>query len=257
VPRFDGSAVPGVLLDEERLVVQAQFGVGPEQVVRDHVISHVLAAISEVSIDDVLFFGGTALSRTHLPELRLSEDIDLIALDDRTLVGQRIEESIVRRLRRTFGVVSFTPALGRTRHSEPTVLDIAGIRIQIQLLSAEGYPRWPTEVVELEQRYSDAPPARLRVYSSAGFVASKLAAWNDRATPRDLYDLWALARAGLIDREAVRLFGRLGPYTNAERVSFSHLPSPEDWERALSHQGLVRVGPSTAAALVRSALAQF
>ena len=60
--------------------VATAFGVGMEQVRRDHLISHVLAAIaSDISTDDLVFFGGTALSRTHLADARLSEDIDLIA----------------------------------------------------------------------------------------------------------------------------------------------------------------------------------
>ena len=43
------------------------FGVGEAQVRRDHVISHALAALSTLGTDDLVFFGGTALSRTHLP----------------------------------------------------------------------------------------------------------------------------------------------------------------------------------------------
>ena len=42
----------------------------------------------------------------------------------------------------------------------------------MQLLGGEGY-LWPTEVVEIEQRYSDAPPARLRVLTADAFAAAK------------------------------------------------------------------------------------
>ena len=35
-----------------------------------------LGAFAVSVADDVVFFGGTALTRTHLPDLRLSEDID-------------------------------------------------------------------------------------------------------------------------------------------------------------------------------------
>lgn len=62
--------VPGVLADDEREAVEVAFGVDSDQVIRDHLISHALAAISIVGTDDVLFFGGTALSRTHLTDLR-------------------------------------------------------------------------------------------------------------------------------------------------------------------------------------------
>jgi predicted nucleotidyltransferase component of viral defense system len=53
--------------------VASSLGVGMEQVRRDHSISHVLAAISSnVPSDHLVFFGGTALSRTHVADARLS-----------------------------------------------------------------------------------------------------------------------------------------------------------------------------------------
>lgn len=58
--------------DEERSVASA-FGVAASQVRRDHLISHVLAVLSERFADRLLFFGGTALS----------EDIDGALLEHR------------------------------------------------------------------------------------------------------------------------------------------------------------------------------
>ncbi|WP_308291248.1 nucleotidyl transferase AbiEii/AbiGii toxin family protein [Microbacterium ureisolvens] len=239
----------------ERQEIERRFGVDSEQVVRDHVISHALAAISSVGTDDIVFFGGTALSRTHLTELRLSEDIDLIALSDRQTLGDRIESAIAGQLQRTLGAVTFVPRLRDTRHPEPSVMQVGDTRVQIQLLTSAGYPAWPTEVTEVEQRYSDAAPAKLRVPTSAAFVAAKLSAWNDRQAPRDLYDLWAMGEAHMIDSEAVDLFGRLGPYTSAAKVSFATLPTDVEWELALGHQGIIRIGPRDAANSVQRVLA--
>jgi Nucleotidyl transferase AbiEii toxin, Type IV TA system len=56
----------------------AAFGVAEAQVRRDHAISHILAALSRHRHEELIFFGGTALSRTYLLDERLSEDIDLI-----------------------------------------------------------------------------------------------------------------------------------------------------------------------------------
>ncbi len=252
--RDEARPVPGLLVDGERLAIEARFGVDSEQVVRDHAISHALAAIASLGTDDIIFFGGTALSRTHLTELRLSEDIDLIALGDRREIGDRIESVITRQLQRTLGAVIFAPRIRDTRQPEPSVMEVGDIRVQIQLLSSEGYPAWPTEVVEIDQRYSDAAPALLRVFTPAAFVASKLSSWSDRMAPRDLYDLWAMAEAGMIDGEAAELFGRLGAYTSASKVSFTRIPSDAEWEVALGHQGIVRVGPQDAARAVRGAL---
>lgn len=246
--------VPGVLDDDEREKVEDTFGVDSEQVTRDHVISHALAAISSVGTDDIVFFGGTALSRTHLTDLRLSEDIDLMAFGDRSAIADKIESALTRQLRRSFGTVTFTPRLKNTRHPDPSVMQVGDVRVQIQLLSSEGYPPWPTEVVDIEQRYSDAPPARLRVLTPAAFVASKLSSWSDRKAPRDLYDLWALAEAGYIDATASEVFRRWGPYTSASKVSFTRLPSAAEWSASLEHQCLPVVTPQEAADRVRDAL---
>jgi predicted nucleotidyltransferase component of viral defense system len=249
--------IPGVLDDEERIAVARQFGVAEEQVVRDHAISHVLAAIAGIGTDEVVFFGGTALSRTHLTALRLSEDIDLIAYGHRGEIGDRIEAAISRQIGRTLGTASFTPHIRETTHPDPAVMQVGDTRIQIQLLSSEGYPAWPTELVDIEQRYSDAAPARLRVLTPAAFVASKLASWADREAPRDLYDLWALAKAGKVDSEAASVFGRFGPYTSVSKVAFTRVPTDGEWEAALAHQCVTQVGPEEAARAVRDALASL
>lgn len=55
--------------------------------------------------------------------------------------------------------------------------------MRVQVLGSTGYPPWPTEVRQLHQRYSDAPPARLRILTRAAFAASKTVAWRDRAAP--------------------------------------------------------------------------
>ncbi|MBD3751513.1 MAG: nucleotidyl transferase AbiEii/AbiGii toxin family protein [Micrococcales bacterium] len=247
--------VPGVLEPAERDAVMMRFGVSPVQVARDHVISHALAAIAGLGTDRVVFFGGTALARTLLPDLRLSEDIDLIALGDRREIGAAIQEAIERQFLRSFGHPTFTPPLADARHPDPSMLAVGGVRIQIQLLSGTGYPAWPTEVVDIEQRYSDAPAARLRVPTPSALVAAKLAAWTDRHAPRDLYDLWALAEAGYLTDEAAKLYGRYGQYTDVARVSFDAVPTDAAWRDALEHQGIVAVGPEEAARVVRDAIA--
>lgn len=254
-PLGERALVPGILDDDERDAVIARFGVPLGQVVRDHVISHALAAIATLSTDSVVFFGGTALSRTLLPDLRLSEDIDLIALGDRGKIGAAIQKAIERQFLRSFGRPTFTPPLGDTRHPNHSVLAVSRARVRVQLLSSAGYPAWPTEVTDIEQRYSDAPPARMRVLTPAAFVAAKLAAWTDRHASRDLYDLWALAESGRIDVEAARLYARYGQYTSVAKVSFAEVPTGAAWLNDLGHQGIIAVSPEEAARVVRDAVA--
>ena len=112
--------VPGVLSETDATQVEAAFGVGREQVERDHLISHMLTSLAGSVRDDVVFIGGTALTRTHLPALRLSEDIDLIARGSRSGIGRQIESALVGDLARSFGQITFTPAFDLTRDSEPT-----------------------------------------------------------------------------------------------------------------------------------------
>ena len=73
-----------MLESDELVTVASAYGVADGQVRRDHLISHVLLALSTADVP-VTFFGGTALARTFLtdPEIgaRLSEDIDLCAAE--------------------------------------------------------------------------------------------------------------------------------------------------------------------------------
>lgn len=227
------------MLDPDELDrVAEQFGVDGAQVLRDHLISHVLAALSTEAADAVLFFGGTALSRSILTAGRLSEDVDLIAVGSRNEVAKHLMTAIPRALRREFPGLTWSPSLIDGRDSDAAILRSPdGLAVRIQLLNAVGYPRWPTDRVALTQRYSDAPPATLTVPTPAGFVAAKTAAWYDRAAPRDLWDQWALAVHGHLTAEAADLFARVGPTNRRpDPDSFAHPPSEAQWQRDLAAQ---------------------
>jgi len=125
----------------------------------------------------VIFFGGTALSRTHLVHARLSEDIDIIALGNRSDIAERLLKSINGALLRTHGRLTWSPSFG-TRDIEPANLHIPrGISIRLQLLTRRGYSAWPTGRRDIEQRYQDAPPATLIVPTVESFAGWKTAAW--------------------------------------------------------------------------------
>lgn len=240
---------------DEWAAVAEQFGADIEQVRRDHLISHMLGAIAVgVPADEVVFFGGTALSRTYLADARLSEDIDLIALAPRADVAARIEAALRRGLARSHGRPTWRPALSATSGSQPATLTVEGTAsVQVQLVSGEGY-LWPTEVHEIEQRYSDAPPTRLRTLTAAGFAAAKLSAWMDRHAPRDLYDLWAMSERGLIDTTALEVFIGCGPHARPPaNWVFETIPEETAWRRALGHQTRLRVTAAGALDSVRQA----
>ncbi|CAM2977468.1 nucleotidyl transferase AbiEii/AbiGii toxin family protein [Prescottella defluvii] len=231
---------------DELAAIAERFGVADSQVERDHLISYLLALLSENFRERVVFIGGTALARTHLPEGRLSEDIDLIALDRRNAVAADLDRLIPRALQRTHGRLTWVDALSDVPDTTAAYLTTGeGLAIKIQLLASNGYQRWPTELRELEQRYGDAPPARLHVPTRAAFAASKTATWQNRRAPRDLWDLWALNRIGAIDTDAAVLYRRHGPTNKLPAAhDFAAAPGEAEWQSQLA--GQTRLGDVTA-----------
>jgi hypothetical protein len=128
---------PGRPFDEDVEWVMDQFGVAYEQVARDHVISQVLAGLAASELrDKLILFGGTALSRTHLPGLRLSEDIDLITTTKRSTTAQAIMRTLDDALARLHSEIVWRPPLYQTRGSNSAMLTVDGrIAVRIQLLS--------------------------------------------------------------------------------------------------------------------------
>jgi len=187
--------------------VADQFGVSEEQVRRDYVISHLLALISDELAGEILFFGGTALARTHLLNGRLSEDLDLIAVSPRRDVATALDRLLPRGASRATGALRWNPSLSAVRDTAAAALEGPhGVRLKVQLLRGEHYAAWPTERRALHQRYADAPAATLSVPTRAAFTAWKTATWADRKAPRDLWDLHALAGLGAVDRDALALW---------------------------------------------------
>lgn len=240
---------------DEAAAVAERFSVSDEQVRRDHLLSHLLALLARDLPDAVVFFGGTALARTHLPNGRLSEDLDLLAVPRRVDVVAEVERLFAEGLRRGYGRLSWEPPLSAVRGTDPAVLRTPdGLAVRVQLLDPANHPSWPTERRALVQRYSDAPPAKLAVPTLPAFAASKTAAWHDRRLPRDLYDLWGLSQLGALDAVAADLFAQHGPTGHAPRPwMFRDPPTVGDWTTQLAAQTRIAVDPDEALTAVRRA----
>jgi len=239
-------------LDERDQVAQ-QFGVAPEQVERDHLISHLLAYLSEQFGERIHFIGGTALARTYLSHGRLSEDIDLVAIGTRRAVAKDLDDELPRSVARTHGRLTLEPLFGSATDTRPVIVRTAeGIAVKIQLLSSRDRVVWPAGRRPIEQRYSDAPPAELIVPTLAAFSASKTVTWADRRAPRDLWDLWALSEIGAIDQTALHLFRKFGP-TNRPPGDylFENPPSDAEWRTQLAGQTRLTITAPQALAVVR------
>lgn len=240
---------------DERDRIAEQFGVGHRQVERDHLVSHLLAFLSQRFGDRVQFIGGTALARTYLPDGRLSEDIDLIVIGERKILASELDAALPRAVARTHGRLALDPALSAVADTVPAVLrSDDGLSIRVQLLSARERVLWPTERQVLVQRYSDAPSAELDVPTLPAFAASKTTTWADRHAPRDLWDLWALSTIGAINDAAAELYRRFGP-TNRPPGSylFDQAPSEAEWRSQLAAQTRLTISAADALDAVRDA----
>jgi predicted nucleotidyltransferase component of viral defense system len=143
------------------------------------------------------------------------------------------------------------------REVEPAIVQTpSGISIRLQLLTQRGYPAWPTEQREIEQRYQDAPPAALIVPTVESFAAWKTAAWHERGATRDLYDLWALAEIGSLTPKAADLFASHGTTATPPReFMFARAPSEVEWQTSLSGQTRLEITAAEALDVVRNAWA--
>ena len=224
-------------LAERRRIAEA-FQVADEQVDRDHLISHILAALPSAG-EGLVFYGGTALARTHLPEFRLSEDVDLLA-KDRAITAATLERALPRALRREFGDVRWLVAPSAVPSEvAPALLateDGLQVRIQIGKLDFDR-SRWPTEPRAIDMRYSDVKSADLVVPTLTAFTAMKSLAWDDRRTARDLADLFALSRLGAIGPAVIELLRKVVGQA-VYPASFLSMPQQtrETWSIQLDHQ---------------------
>ena len=249
--RVTSSSPTGLLLDpEERDQWANMFGVAPDQISHDYLISHILTALS-IHKDRFIFYGGTALSRTILPDLRLSEDIDLLSIGPRRDVAPLLDQAIRDYIEPRFGTVTADPWLTQVHlNTQACVFHIGGIDVQIQLIDGTDYTPWLIQDSPIEPRYTSISTIHLRTYTPEAFVGAKTSAWIEttRNAPRDLYDLWALAQHGYITPDAARLFKQYGPTGGYPEPWLLPAipPTEQQWQDALRHQCIPQVSASQA-----------
>lgn len=249
------------MIDDAEAVTWARtFGVDITQVRRDHLISHILAALPTISgLADAAFIGGTSLCRTHLDGLRLSEDVDLLVSDVDEAAGAltRAPGRLLRREYRDVAVGSPTP-VPRGRQMQLTAPQAPPVEIQLIRRQAED------DVLNFKQtpvslRYDRLPQSvHLLVPTAESFVAMKYAAFRDREEPRDLFDLAHLTKAGAFGQDAADLVTQLtgAPPMSAElRTLPSHTAAT--WSAQLDHQTSIPTTPDDAFRIVNAAVAQL
>jgi len=228
-----------MITDSEIREHAERHGVPELQINRDWAISHVRRALASMQQHPpIVFCGGNALCRTWCPDLRLSEDIDLLTMDFTDAVDT-VPAHLRRLLRREFPELQWTA--GPIRDRMVTAQVEAGQQtIKVQLVE----PRMreidiPTTEADVALRYSDVPATtRLTVPTPEGFAAMKLMAWHQRQAPRDLIDLAALSAVGAITATTLDLTEHVSGTRLGARVLDQKLPPAVSrlWNNQLTHQ---------------------
>jgi predicted nucleotidyltransferase component of viral defense system len=166
-------------------------------------------AIIEIFSDDFLrkklaFRGGTALHKLHLkPQVRYSEDIDLVQVDQEN-IGE-----ILTRLRIALDFLG-TPKFKRTSHNNTLVykFETENEPVVIQKLKIEINTREHFSIQALQNHKRSVESswfigtAEITTFSLEELLATKLRALYQRRKGRDLFDFWyALSKSNVnIDR---------------------------------------------------------
>ena len=216
----------------------SEFGVSDAQILRDHLISHVLRALPALEIPGLHFFGGTALCRTYLEGCRLSEDVDLLHADAPSAMAG-IVERLPRLLRREFPGMAHRA--GRAEgHGKAVYLitpDVPPLRLYAGALHIDR-PSWQFAATPVSLRYSDLEASVvLSCPTKATFAAMKMEAYVDRHAARDLYDLAGMAGIGALDGESQAIL-RSATGVGFTPEEFARVPSgtAAAWEAELAHQ---------------------
>ena len=223
------------MLDEvEAERVREQFDSTEAQVRRDHAISHALASVQKIE-SDMVFFGGTALSRTFLREGRLSEDIDLYTSDRKALCVEldELPDLIEEEFPQAYW--DALPSQSTDPGSSLLICD-SSTQIKVQALDSRsrGWQSVPTTLASIDQRYFDVRDTQLVVPTFAGFVAMKALAWFDRGAPRDLFDLAGLAGVRDVPPAARELINKLKGFELTEKMLDRKISGL--WQEELAHQ---------------------
>lgn len=132
--------------------------------------------------------------------------------------------------------------------------------MRIQLLPASGgwaaWKRVPSKPQAVDLRYEDLPGSvDLAVPTLEGFAAMKLAAWEDRRAPRDLFDLAGLATQNAFTAGAADVFAELCGRPPDPRA-YRQLPAStnDGWSTQLSHQARAVPAPAACLSLVSDAI---
>ena len=184
------------MIDKRELLEKArQRNLSLQMIEKDYVLGWLLFGVSK--IPNLVFKGGTALSKIYFPEIwRLSEDLDFaLPEEDLNNVLPQIEQVLSQSERAS--AIKFRI---KSQHLNPLYLQL---KIQYDALLGRNWVKLDVtkegvlDTVrsrKLKQTYSDYPDFNLKVESLEEIFAEKLRALIERSKCRDYYDVWQLLR---------------------------------------------------------------
>ena len=188
-----------VLIDRRELLSRArERNLNLNIIEKDYVLGWLLFGFSKIK--NLVFKGGTALSKIYFPEIwRLSEDLDFSLIDtDFSLVIQNVEEII--------GLIEKKSEIElnlKSKFSNPEYLQL---KIQYHAIVGKNWAKvdiTKNDLVEkpsfkaIEKYYSDYPDFRINVESIEEIFCSKIRTVIERKKCRDYFDLWKLSYLSL------------------------------------------------------------
>lgn len=234
-----------------------------DQVEQDLLLSRAICAIADDPYlgSELLFRGGTALHKLHLPQpLRYSEDLDYV----RTTAGGigQLTGALLD-LGRDLGfqvkskITEHPKVYWRTTSQTGNLL-----RIKVEVNTHERSPALPT--VRLPYEVTSpwwSGTVKVPTFQLPELIATKLRALYQRSKGRDLFDIWlALVQTPLDPAEVLAAFGPYRPVGYTSKAAIANLEAKladSDFRHDLDEltaQQHALYEPDAAAALIRREL---
>ncbi len=196
------------MIDRRELLEKArERNLNLAMIEKDYVLGWVLFGFS--SIPNLIFKGGTALSKIYFPKMwRLSEDLDF------TLIKGSFDE-VLGNLGEIFKLIERESGIKlslKSQHSNPEYLQL---RVQYTALLGKNLvkiditkERMLDKITEkgLARTYSDYPKFKIKAQTIEEILAEKLRAIVQRKKSRDYYDVWQLLKLRVDMKIVKRIF---------------------------------------------------
>lgn len=207
-----------MILQREIIKLSEKHGVPTSTIDKDWVLGHFLNAIFEFQFaNDLLFFkGGTCLRKCYFENYRFSEDLDFTLIDEKFIINESIIKSCIKKAYEISGinfnlfslrkqifedtdqgyeiVIKFWGA-NHKANQKPLPVNRWQDKIKLDIVFTEKVFE-PTVIKTIIHNYSDKIliTNKVNAYSYNEIIVEKLRSLIQRNRPRDIYDLWYLAK---------------------------------------------------------------